>query len=118
MKTLIAAAVLLVGGQWTGNQKDSVCGVASPPSVTNPATIQWAIVMKETPEMKLIVKEKIVRDSPRGRVLLSQAKDRVRRWSRVVMQEHKYDSVWKKIEHPKEKAKDISRYVIAKMLAK
>jgi len=35
-----------------------------------------------------------------------------------VMQEHKYDSVWKKIEHPNKKAKDVSRYVIAKMLAK
>jgi hypothetical protein len=34
------------------------------------------------------------------------------------MQEHKYDSVWKKIEHPKKKADDISRVIIARMLAK
>ena len=117
MKTLIAAAIIIAGG-WTADLKDSVCGVSYPASVTNPATIQWSVVMKETPEMKLIVKEGIQKDSPRGRVLLSQAKDRVRRWSRVVMQEHKYDSVWKKIEHPKKKAHDVSRYVIAKMLAK
>jgi hypothetical protein len=117
MKTLIAAAIIIAGG-WTADLKDSVCGVSYPASVTNPATIQWAVVMKETPEMKLIVKEGIAKDSPRGRVLLQQAKSRVQRWTRLVMTEHKYDSVWKKIAHPKKKAPDVSRYVIAKMLAK
>tara|TARA_R110000824_G_scaffold252538_1_gene441301 strand:- start:535 stop:888 length:354 start_codon:yes stop_codon:yes gene_type:complete len=117
MKTLIAAAIIIAGG-WTADLKDSVCGISYPANVTNPATIQWAVVMKETPEMKLIVKEHIKKDSPRGRVLLQQARSRVQRWTRLVMDEHKYDSVWKKIEHPKKKAHDVSRYVIAKMLAK
>jgi hypothetical protein len=117
MKTLIAAAVLLVGG-WTANASDNVCGIKDVDKVSNPATIQWAIVLKETPEMKRIVKERIKKTSPEGRVLLAEARSRVTRWTNVVMKEHKYGSVWKKIEHPNKKAKDVSRYVIAKMLAK
>ena len=117
MKTLIAAAIIIAGG-WTANLKDNVCGVSYPASVSNPATIQWAVVMHETPEMRLIMKERIQKDSPRGRLLLAQAKSRVRRWARIVMQDHKYDSVWKKIEHTKKKADDISRVIIARMLAK
>jgi hypothetical protein len=117
MKTLIAAAIIIVGG-WTASLKDNVCGISLPASVSNPATIQWAVVMHETPEMKLIMKERIQKDSARGRLLLAQAKSRVRRWARIVMQDHKYDSVWKKIEHTKKKADDISRVIIARMLAK
>ena len=117
MKTLIATAILIVGG-WTADLKDNVCGISLPAKVNNPATIQWAVIMHETPEMRRIMKYRIHKDSPLGKQLLAQAKSRVRRWARIVMQDLKYDSVWGRIEHPKKKADDVSRVVLARMLAK
>ena len=136
-KSLIAAALLLIPGalsalpeigpeapavaqaglgDWEGKAEDNVCGLSEVRHVSNPAVIQYEALMRATPEMKEMKRKGIDKDSARGQVLISDARDRVKRAAKAVMSDKGYCSVWKKIQNKRgQKAADITDDVLQQL---
>jgi hypothetical protein len=83
---------------WVVKQADHVSGVSSAHQITNPAKISYDSLMGDTSEMKELKRKGIRKDSARGQVLVSAAKDRVRRAAKSVMTAKGHCSVWKSIK--------------------
>ncbi len=64
---------------WQVKQADHVSGVSSAQQITNPAKVSYASLMDDTKEMKELKRKGIKKNSAQGQVLVSAAKDRVRR---------------------------------------
>ena len=86
------------GSDWVIDSADHVSGVNSAQQISNPAKISYDSLMDDTSEMKELKKKGIKKDSARGQVLVSNAKDRVRRAAKAVMEAKGHCSVWKKIK--------------------
>lgn len=95
-QTPVEAAVN--GSDWVVDQANHVSGVSSAHQITNPAKISYDSLMDDTSEMKELKKKGIKKDSARGQVLVSSAKDRVRRAAKAAMVAKGHCSVWKKIK--------------------
>ncbi|MCB9915815.1 MAG: hypothetical protein H6828_11825 [Planctomycetes bacterium] len=87
------------GSDWVVEQEDHVTGVSNAQQITNPAKVSYDSLMDDTSEMQELKKKGIKKDSARGQVLVSAAKDRVRRAAKTVMDEKGYCSVWKAIKN-------------------
>ncbi len=86
-----------LSANWVISQADHVSGVSNALQITNPAKVSYDSLMKDTSEMKELKKKGIKKNSARGQVMVSAAKDRVRRAAKAVMTAKGYCSVWKKI---------------------
>jgi hypothetical protein len=85
------------GSDWVVQADDHVSGVSNALQITNPAQVSYDSLMDDTSEMKELNRKGIRKDSAQGQVLVSAAKDRVRRAAKTVMKAKGYCSVWKQI---------------------
>ena len=85
------------GSDWVVQADDHVSGVSNALQITNPAQVSYDSLMDDTSEMKELHRKGIRKDSAQGQVLVSAAKDRVRRAAKTVMKAKGHCSVWKQI---------------------
>ena len=84
---------------WRAEAQDNICGVSNPRQVTNPAVVDYAKVLKATPEMQDLVARGIDPQSAEGQILRQRAVDHVGRVSSKVMRRNGHCSIWKTIKH-------------------
>ena len=100
------------GTDYIVNRSDNICGLDNPRQLTRPAKIDHAALLSETSEMKLMKKEKIGANSPRGIQLRTAAAKKVSRACEKVRSDKSYCSVWKAISRRDGKTiKDITTLV-------
>jgi hypothetical protein len=97
-------AVLAVGGRDDGrgtpyhvSKADNICGLDEPRQLTNPALVNYSVLLSATPEIKKIAKDKIDPTSSEGITLTAKARSRVLSACESVRQSGGYCSVWKTI---------------------
>ena len=83
------------GTPWIVDRSDNICGLDDPKVLSNPARVDYQDLLDATPEIKLMKREKITRDSARGIQLTNQAENRVRDECEAVRSDKGYCSVWK-----------------------
>jgi hypothetical protein len=92
---------------------DNICGLDNPRQLTRPAKVAYDKLLKATPEMKLLKRERIKPDSPRGINLRTEAENRIRKACEKVRSAKSYCSVWKKItRRDGKKLTDITKQVL------
>ena len=100
------------GTDYIVNRSDNICGLDNPRQLTRPAKIDYGALLAETSEMKLMKKEKIKADSPRGIQLRTAAAKKVSRACEKIRSDKSYCSVWKTIRRRDGKTiKDITTLV-------
>ena len=104
-------AVLAVGGRDDGrgtpyhvSKADNICGLDEPRQLTNPALVNYSVLLSATPEIKKIAKDKIDPTSSEGITLTAKARSRVLSACESVRQSGGYCSVWKTIRRKDKKA--------------
>jgi len=107
------------GTDYIVNRSDNICGLDNPRQLTRPAKIDYGVLLAETSEMKLMKKEKIKADSPRGIQLRTAAAKKVSRACEKVRSDKSYCSVWKTIRRRDGKTlKDITTLVKKEIFGK
>ncbi|MAG62241.1 hypothetical protein CMO84_01825 [Candidatus Woesearchaeota archaeon] len=105
-----------VGTPYVFNNRDSICGMRSPQSITRPATVDYEALLALTEEVRKIKKQRIKKDSAEGLALMTLARRKVLEACNKVRGANSYCSVWKKISRRDGKAvADITAQVKAKM---
>ena len=84
---------------WRTAQKDNICGLTNPRQLTQPARVDYRIVLAATPEMKDLERRGIAPNSAEGQILRQRAVDRVRRVGSKLMRRSGHCSLWKRISH-------------------
>lgn len=84
---------------WTARAEDSIVGLSDPKTLSNPAKVDYSALMKATPEMKRMKKDRIDPNSPEGIQLKAAAQTRVQNACQAVMDSEGHCSVWKAISH-------------------
>lgn len=87
------------GPDWIAQKADGICGLDDPVLVSNPALVQYALLVDATPEARKLRDENIDPRSAAGIQLLQRAADRVRDECEVVRAVQGHCSVWKRIRH-------------------
>ena len=100
---------------YTASPSDNICGMTSVDKLFNPAMVDFALVMSETPEVKEMKRENISRKTPKGKILFSQAMQRITKECVDIMRGYSYCSVWKKIKHPTKKIDNITKQILARL---
>ena len=104
-------------GTWKARATDNICGFSDLRMVSNPATVRFDSLLKKTPEMKKLKRDRIEPDSPEGIQLRNQARKRVTTACEATRVTHSHCSVWRAIRNsdPEVKARDITALVEAKL---
>lgn len=95
---LAAAPSAAVAG-WQVRPEDNIVGLSDPKMLSKPAKVDYAALMKATPEMKQMRKDRIDPTSPEGIQLKAAAQQRVQNACQTVMDQDGHCSVWKAITH-------------------
>jgi len=117
MKPLLLTCVLSFLGSFVSSgyeaiQSDNICGIRLLERITNPSKINYSLVLKTTPEVKKIEREKISKESVRGKILLAEAEQRITKLCTEIMKRDSYCSVWKNIKHSSKKIDDITNKIL------
>ena len=84
---------------WVVRAEDNIVGLSDPKTLSNPAKVDYSALMKATPEMKRMKKDRIDPNSPEGIQLKAAAQTRVQNACQAVMDAEGHCSVWKSISH-------------------
>ena len=84
---------------WIVDRADNICGLDDPKMLSQPARVDYELLLRATPEMKKVRDDKIDPNSSEGIQLRQAAVDRVRRACERVRTTAGYCSVWKEIRH-------------------
>jgi hypothetical protein len=84
---------------WIVDRGDNICGLCAPHMLSNPARVQYPLLLAATPELRRIEAEGIDPTSPIGIALRQAGVDRVHRACELVRVQNGYCSVWKLIRH-------------------
>jgi len=84
---------------WVVRAEDNIVGLSDPKTLSNPAAVDYDALMKATPEMKRMKKDRIDPNSPEGIQLKAAAQTRVQNACQAVMDTEGHCSVWKAISH-------------------
>jgi hypothetical protein len=93
------APAVALESDWRASESDNIAGLSDLKKLSNPAVVDYDALIRATPEMKEIVRERIDPDSTKGRSLRQQAADRVTKAADAVRKEKRHCSVWKQIAH-------------------
>lgn len=103
---------------WIADRVDNICGLDDLHLLSNPAKINYGLVLQATPEMKKIREQHIDPECPEGIQLRAKAVDRVRTAAEKARVAGGYCSVWKRIAHRDGRVvPDISNEVLAVLCA-
>jgi len=104
------------GTDYVVKRADSICGLDNPRQLTRPAKVDYDTLLEATPEMKLMKRERIKPDSPRGINLRTEAENRIRKACEKVRSAKSFCSVWKKIARRDAKPiSDITKQVLREL---
>lgn len=92
-----AASTALEG--WVVRAEDNIVGLSDPKTLSSPGQVDYSALMKATPEMKRMKKDRIDPNSPEGIQLKAAAQTRVQDACQAVMDSEGHCSVWKAISH-------------------
>ena len=84
---------------WIIDRADNICGLDDPKMLSQPARVDYELLLRATPEMKKVRDDKIDPNSSEGIQLRQAAVDRVRRACERVRTTAGHCSVWKEIRH-------------------
>ena len=76
---------------------DNICGLRIPRALTQPASVDYALLLRLTPECRQIQREHLPPGSPKRLLLLKEAKDRILKLCERARSETGACSVWKNI---------------------
>ena len=112
------SSLLSSGGKFIVKSGDNICGLRDARQLSNPAKVDYPLLIDSTREGKRIRDEKIDPKSALGNILMSQAKRRVVDASETVRRRRGYCSIWKAIERRDGKAiPDVTKHVLVVLRA-
>ena len=76
---------------------DNICGLRTPRTLTQPASVDYDLLLRLTPECRQIQREHLPPGSPKRLLLLKEAKDRILKLCERARSETGACSVWKNI---------------------
>ncbi len=79
-------------------KSDNICGLDEPRQLTNPAVVDYDVLLEATDEHKKLIKDKIDPLSSEGITLLTKARARVLKACEAVRASNGHCSVWKVIK--------------------
>jgi len=104
------------GTDYVVSKTDNICGLDNPKQLTRPAKVNYSKLLKATPEMQTMKRERIKSDSPRGINLRTEAENRIRKACEKIRGQKSYCSVWKRITRRDAKAiSDITKEVLSQL---
>ena len=87
------------GRPWIVREADNICGLREASQLSQPALVDYAVLLAATPEMQKLERDGTDPASPAGVQLRTQAVDRIAKAAEAVRQSEGYCSVWKVIRH-------------------
>jgi hypothetical protein len=93
------AAVEPGGKGWIVKAENNICGLSDASQLSNPAVVDFAVLLDATPEYKKMKDQKISATSPEGIKLNKEAVDRIALQCESIRASNGYCSVWKEIKH-------------------
>lgn len=86
------------GTPYVVTKSDNICGLDEPRQLTNPAVVDYDVLLEATDEHKKLIKDKIDPLSSEGITLLTKARARVLKACEAVRASNGHCSVWKVIK--------------------
>ena len=84
---------------WIARESDNICGIASLKRVTNPAVVNYGVLLDATPQVREMKRKRIDPDSAEGRALRKGARTLITKACQLVRKARSHCSVWKVIRH-------------------
>lgn len=84
---------------WICDPQDNICGISDPRKVSNPALVNYQVLLEATPAIREMRRDRIDPDSAKGRQLRRAAAELITKASEAIRRARGHCGVWRVIRH-------------------